>query len=48
MLQNIRFRLARWMLGKHCNCYQMGYHPLVNYTKLSSDQLEKSRLRKGS
>jgi hypothetical protein len=25
--------LARWILGKHCGCYVMGYHKLCDFSK---------------
>lgn len=31
MIQRLRIKLARWILGNHCPCYQMGYHKLVTY-----------------
>jgi hypothetical protein len=30
MIAGLRIRLARWILGDHCACYRMGYHPMVN------------------
>lgn len=41
MMQKIRLKLARWILGKHCACYQMGYHSMVDFQQRSADQLEK-------
>ena len=29
----LRLALARWILGRHCACYNMGYHPLCDYSK---------------
>ena len=29
----LRLALARWILGRHCACYNMGYHPLCDFTK---------------
>jgi hypothetical protein len=34
----LRVALARWILGKHCTCYQTGYHRLCDYTKLRKDK----------
>lgn len=31
MIQRLRVRLARWILGRHCVCYQTGYHKLCKY-----------------
>jgi hypothetical protein len=33
MIQRLRIGLARWILGKHCGCYAMGYHKLCDYSK---------------
>lgn len=27
----LRLALAKWILGQHCGCYVMGYHPLCEY-----------------
>jgi len=43
MIQKLRVKLARWILGKHCPCYQMGYHTMVDFQQRSADQLEKAR-----
>ena len=29
----LRLALARWILGRHCACYNMGYHPLCDFSK---------------
>lgn len=42
MMQKIRLKLARWILGKHCACYQMGYHSMVDFQQRSADQLERA------
>ena len=39
MIKKLRIKLARWILGNHCACYQMGYHPLVNFQKRSEDRV---------
>jgi len=36
MLQKMRIKLARWILGKHCSCYQMGYHNMVDFKNADS------------
>jgi hypothetical protein len=46
MMQKLRVRLARWILGKHCPCYQMGYHPMVDFQERSAAQLEKAKKAK--
>jgi hypothetical protein len=33
MIKKLRIKLAIWILGQHCPCYQMGYHKLVDYSK---------------
>jgi hypothetical protein len=43
MIQNLRIRLARWILGEHCPCYRMGYHNLVDFEQRSADQMLKER-----
>jgi hypothetical protein len=43
MVQRLRIKLARWILGKHCPCYQMGYHNMVDFQQRSADQLEKAQ-----
>lgn len=37
MIEQLRIRLARWILGKHCPCYRMGYHNMVDFTQRSKD-----------
>jgi hypothetical protein len=48
MVQKLRIRLARWILGKHCLCYKMGYHTMVDFQQRSADQLAKSQERKNT
>lgn len=43
MIQEMRIKLARWILGKHCPCYQMGYHNLVDFQQKSADRLSKAQ-----
>jgi hypothetical protein len=45
MITKLRIQLARWILGKHCACYQMGYHPMVDFQVLSQEQLAKQQKR---
>ncbi|MBU3584271.1 hypothetical protein ICN41_09750 [Polynucleobacter sp. 15G-AUS-farblos] len=46
MIQTLRIKLARWILGKHCPCYQMGYHSMVDFQQRSADQLAQAQKRK--
>ena len=46
MIQNLRIRLARWILGEHCPCYRMGYHNLVDFEQRSADAVNKYKARK--
>lgn len=46
MLKTLRIKLARWILGEHCACYKMGYHPLVDFRQKSVDSKAKSEVRK--
>ncbi len=32
-MTRLRIALARWILGRHCACYKMGYHTLCDFTK---------------
>ena len=48
MIQKIRIKLARWILGKHCACYQMGYHTMVDFHQRGADQVAKSQERSKS
>jgi len=48
MVQKLRIKLARWILGKHCPCYQMGYHTMVDFQQRSADQLEKAKQAKAA
>jgi hypothetical protein len=45
MVKALRIKLARWILGKHCACYKMGYHPLVDFRQKSIDAEAKSKAR---
>ena len=33
MLEKLRVKLARFILGRHCTCYQCGYHKLTDHSK---------------
>jgi hypothetical protein len=48
MMQKIRIKLARWILGKHCPCYQMGYHSMVDFQQRSADMIEKAKTAKAA
>jgi hypothetical protein len=45
MIVQLRIRLARWILGKHCACYQMGYHHMVDFQQRSADAVAKHKAR---
>ena len=45
MIQKLRIKLARWILGNHCACYRMGYHNLVDFKQVSADALAKQQAR---
>lgn len=40
MITTLRIKLARWILGRHCPCYQMGYHSMVDFQQRSADKLK--------
>jgi len=46
MIQQLRIRLARWILGAHCPCYRMGYHNMVDFDQRSADAVNKYEARK--
>jgi hypothetical protein len=46
MIQQLRIKLARWILGKHCPCFQMGYHNMVDFQQRSADAIAKHTARK--
>ena len=45
MIQNLRIRLARWILGEHCPCYRMGYHNLVDFEQRSREAKARHQAR---
>ena len=47
MIQALRIKLARWILGNHCACYRMGYHNLGDFNQRSKDAIAKEQVRKG-
>lgn len=46
MIQKLRIKLARWMLGNHCPCYQMGHHSMVDFQQRSADVIAKHKAKK--
>lgn len=48
MIQKLRIKLARWILGNHCPCYQMGHHSMVNFQQRSADAVAKHKERKAN
>jgi hypothetical protein len=48
MIKKLRIKLARWILGDHCPCYQMGYHSMVDFQQRSADKLATFNKRKGT
>lgn len=45
MMTELRIKLARWILGKHCACYRMGYHTLCDYQLRSQVAIIKQKER---
>ncbi len=46
MIEKLRIRLARWILGNHCACYRMGYHNMVDFQQRTADAIAKHKARK--
>ena len=46
MIKRFRIWLARRILGKHCPCYQMGHHTMVDFQQRSADAMAKHKERK--
>ena len=46
MIEQLRIRLARWILGEHCACYRMGYHNMVDFEQRGADAVNKYEARK--
>jgi hypothetical protein len=46
MIQKLRIKLARWILGKHCPCYKMGHHNMVDFQQRSADAIARHKARK--
>lgn len=45
MIEQLRIRLARWILGKHCPCYRMGYHNMVDFKQRSAHAIDKNKAK---
>jgi hypothetical protein len=43
MIKAIRIKLARWILGEYCPCYQMGYHSMVDFQRNSLEDLAEAK-----
>lgn len=48
MIQKLRIKLARWILGKHCPCYIMGHHVMVDFQQRGADKLAAFKRSHGS
>ena len=46
MIQTLRIKLARWILGNHCACYRMGYHNLCDFKQRTADAIAHRQARK--
>jgi hypothetical protein len=46
VMKKLRLRLARWILGKHCACYQMGYNKLCDFDQIVQTRLDKKKKAK--
>ena len=46
MIQQLRIKLARWILGRHCACYRMGYHNLCDYKQRAATAATIQKARK--
>ena len=47
-MSKFRIWLARKILGKHCPCYQMGYHVMVDFQQRGADALAKHNRKKSA
>ena len=45
MIQQLRIKLARWILGNHCACYRMGYHTLCDFKQRTADAAARRQAR---
>jgi hypothetical protein len=48
MIQKLRIKLARWILGNHCPCYQMGHHAMVDFQQRSAQAIARHKSRKST
>jgi hypothetical protein len=48
MIQKLRIKLARCILGNYCPCYQMGHHSMVDFQQRSADAMTKHKARKAN
>ena len=46
MIQKLRIKLARWILGDYCPCYRMGYHNMVDFQQRSAEKLDTFKKQK--
>jgi hypothetical protein len=46
MIKKLRIKLARWILGNYCPCYQMGYHNMIDFQQRSADAMAKHQKKK--
>jgi hypothetical protein len=46
MIKKLRIKLARWILGRHCPCYQMGYHNMIDFQQRSANKLKEFQNKK--
>jgi hypothetical protein len=47
MIHRLRIRLARWILGRHCACYRMGYHTMVDTKQWIKEKKNERRKHSG-
>ena len=45
MIAGLRIKLARWILGRHCACYRMGYHTMVDTQQWVKEKKDERRKR---
>jgi hypothetical protein len=48
MIKKLRIWATRKILGKHCPCYQMGHHSMVDFQQRSADAIAKHKARKAN
>ncbi|SNX29185.1 hypothetical protein SAMN06295945_1550 [Polynucleobacter meluiroseus] len=47
MIKQLRIKLARWILGHHCPCHQMGGDAMVDFQQRSADKLSAGKAQAG-